>query len=138
MLTTTSRYALKALVFVAARDGASAAEISRGGGVSLKYLELILRNLTRAGLLTSQRGRNGGYRLARPASEITMAEIVRSLDGPLALSACASRTAFRRCDDCEDVETCRIRAVLLEGRDALAAVLDHRSLADLIGSTPES
>ena len=85
-------------------------------------------------MLRSRRGRAGGYELAMRPEEISLADVLRSIDGPLALAPCASRTAFRACDDCEDVLTCRIRNILLEGRDALAAVLEGRSLADLLSA----
>ncbi|CAN5134468.1 Rrf2 family transcriptional regulator [soil metagenome] len=118
---------------LAERDGhASILEVATEASAPRKYLESIMLRLKLAGLLVSLRGRSGGYALARPANEISVADIIRSTDGPLALTPCASRTRFEACEDCADVETCRIRFVLLEGRDALAEVLERRTLADLV------
>jgi Rrf2 family protein len=80
----------------------------------------------------STRGKLGGYTLGKPASEIELAEVIRTIDGPLALSPCASRMAYRKCDDCLDADTCPIRKVLLEVRDATADILENRSVASMI------
>ena len=82
----------------------------------------------------SQRGKFGGYTLGRKPEGISFAEVIRVIDGPLALSPCASRTAYRKCDDCEDEVTCAIRKVLLDVRDSTAAILEHRTLAQAIAS----
>jgi len=134
MLSDTARYAMRAMMVLAERapTPASILEVATEASAPRKYLESIMLRLKLAGLLVSQRGRSGGYGLARPANEISVADIIRSTDGPLALAPCASRTRFEACDDCPDVETCRIRFVLLEGRDALAEVLERRTLADLV------
>lgn len=136
MISNKFRYALRALLFLAERwpTPASIPDIAVGARAPRKFLETILLEMKLDGLLNSRRGRAGGYELALKPEHISMAAVLRCIDGPLALAPCASRTAFRACDDCEDVVTCRIRHVLLEGRDALAAVLEKRSLADLIGA----
>ena len=133
MLSDTARYAVRALIVLAQRDPVSASilEVAAASGAPRKYLEAVLLRLKRDEILTSTRGRTGGYRLARPANTISVADIIRSMDGPLALAPCASRTRYAACNDCVDVEACRIRDVLLEGRDALAEVLERRTLADL-------
>ena len=138
MLSDTARYAIKAMVALAERSpgAATITEVAVAASAPRKYLEAVMLRLKREGLLVSTRGRTGGYALARPAVEIAVADIIRGLDGPLALAPCASRTRFRACVECEDVASCRIRFVLLEGRDALAEVLERRTLADLV-ATPE-
>lgn len=103
-------------------------EIATTAAVPKRFLEQILLDLKRAGLLRSTRGRAGGYSLARPAAEIHFAEIVRAIDGPLALAPCASRTAYRRCTDCTDVATCAIRRALLDVRDATSDILEKHTL----------
>ena len=108
------------------------ARYAAGARSPRKFLETILLELKLDGILDSRRGRMGGYELARPAAEITVADILRSIDGPLALAPCASRTAFKPCEDCTDIDNCRIRHILLEGRDALAAILEARKLSDLM------
>ena len=80
--------------------------------------------------MISRRGKFGGYALARPAGQISFAEIIRVIDGPLALAPCVSQMAFRKCDDCDDIETCTLRPALLKARDATAAILEGHTLAD--------
>lgn len=79
------------------------------------------------------RGKNGGYRLARPAVEIAAGEAVRALDGPLAPIGCASRTRYRPCEDCADVEACAVRRLMTEVRDLSARLLDGTSIAEMAG-----
>ena len=136
MLSQKAKYALRALVEVARAEGPDAqlttAEIAERADAPRKFLEAILLELTRRGLLVSRRGKFGGYVLARPADQITFAEVIRVIDGPLALAPCVSRTAFRKCHDCPSLETCAIRGALLEARDATADVLEHYSLAHAV------
>ena len=82
-------------------------------------------------MVYSKKGKGGGYALARPASEIRVGAIVRVLDGPLAPFPCASVTAYRPCDDCGDLRTCAVRQVMVQARNAIADVLDNRTLAEL-------
>jgi Rrf2 family protein len=134
MLSDTARYAMRAMMALAERHPrpAAIAEVAEAISAPRKYLEAVMLGLKRDGLLLSSRGRAGGYALARPATEISVADIIRSVDGPLALTPCASRTRFEACENCVDVSACSIRVILLEGRDALAEVLERRTLADLI------
>ena len=136
MLSQKARYALRALVEVAranAPDGQlTTAEIAERADAPRKFLEAILLELTRRGLLVSRRGKFGGYVLARPADEISFAEVIRVIDGPLALAPCVSKTAFRKCHDCPTLEGCPLRGALLAARDATAEVLDRYSLADAV------
>ncbi len=131
MLSQKARYALRAMLVLA--GGAPYAprqtsDLATEATVPRKFLEQILLDLKRAGLVRSIRGRAGGYALARPAGEIHFAEILRAIDGPLALTPCASRTAYRRCTDCTDVKTCAIRRALLDVRDATASILEIHTL----------
>ena len=131
MLSQRARYALRALVHLASRaDGrpAAIAEIAEETAAPRKFLEAILLELKRRHLLVSSRGRFGGYALARPASEITFADVIRALDGPLALAPCASRTAYRPCETCPSVEDCPIHPALARARDAVAEVLEAWTL----------
>ncbi len=133
MLSQKARYALRALLTLAeAGEGASmmTGDLASAAAVPRAFLERILLDLKRHGLVASRRGRAGGYGLARPAQAIDFAAIVRAIDGPLALAPCASRTAYRRCEDCADVETCQIRKALIDVRDATAAILERRTLGD--------
>ena len=111
MLSHKARYALRALVELA-RAGAdrahteaqlSSGELSSRADAPRKFLEAILLELARREIITSRRGKFGGYALARPAAEISFAEVIRVIDGPLALAPCVSRMAFRKCDGCTDL-----------------------------------
>lgn len=134
MLTQRSRYALRALIFIARSDGGAPVPISviaEDQKLPRKFLEIILLDLKNGGLVESFRGKMGGYRLARPAGEISFGEIIRLIEGPLALVPCVSVSARAKCADCFDEATCVIRKVMLSVRDQTAAILDTTSLADL-------
>ena len=131
MLSQKTKYGLRALVYLAGLSGRESApipEIAEGARAPRKFLEAILVELKQAGFVESRRGRFGGYALAKKPEDIVFADVIRALEGPLALAPCASRTAYRPCRDCPDVETCPIRAALLASRDAIAQVLEHWSL----------
>lgn len=131
MLSQKARYALRAMIELARADGQmTAGELAERADAPRKFLEAILLSLSREGLVTSRRGKFGGYVLGRSAQEISFAEIIRLADGPLALTPCVSRTAFRRCEDCKDLSACALREALLRARDATAAVLEGYSVAD--------
>lgn len=133
MLSQKARYALRALVELARAEGAqlTAGEIAIRADAPRKFLEAILLELSRNRLVASRRGKFGGYLLARPAGEISFAEVIRVVDGPLALAPCVSpRLGFRKCEDCPDLELCTLRVALLRARDATAEVLETYTLAD--------
>lgn len=106
--------------------------LAREESIPVKFLEVILLDVKNKGLVGSKLGRNGGYYLTRPASAVTLGSIVRVLEGPLAPLPCASETAFRACDECQDVEHCATRIIMRRVRDAMSDVLDRTTLADLI------
>lgn len=131
MLTKRTRYGLKALLYLASlgeQGEASISQIAEETAAPRKFLEAILKDLKAHRLVDSRRGAQGGYRLLSPAADISYADIIRALEGPLALAPCASRTAYRPCEDCEDVKTCQIRPVLIAARDAVAAILEESTL----------
>jgi Rrf2 family protein len=131
MLSQKARYGLRALVELARADGAqvTSGELAARADAPRKFLEAILLELARNKVIISRRGKFGGYTLARPAAEISFAEIIRIIDGPLALAPCVSRLSFRKCDDCPDLATCSLREALLRARDATSDVLEAYSLA---------
>jgi Rrf2 family protein len=135
MLSQKGRYALRALIVLAEHEGKEPmmiADIAEEAGVPRKFLEQILLELRKRGILRSQRGRSGGYQLAKAPKDISFADIIRVTDGPLALAPCVSVTAYHRCEDCEDEKTCAIRKVLLAARDATAEVLETQTLAGAV------
>lgn len=131
MLTKKGKYGLKAmahLALLAPGDSAFVADIAARNNISKKFLDAILLELRNDGLLRSKKGPGGGYSLARPAGEITVGQIVRVLDGPLAPIRCASRSAYEPCEDCEDHRACQVRRSMLLVREAIAGVLDGMTL----------
>jgi Rrf2 family protein len=131
MLSQRGRYALKAMINLA-RAGAGPTQVSAiaaDENIPRKFLEAIMTDLRRADLVESVRGKMGGYRLARPADLITFGDIVRLTDGPLALIPCASRTNYRRCDDCRDETACTLRRIMSRVRNEVSEVLDRTTLA---------
>lgn len=107
-------------------------EISLQERIPLKFLEGILLDLKKNGLLESKKGKGGGYFLNKPAEEITIASIIRVLDGPIALLPCVSLNYYQKCEDCIDEETCSLNRVMVKVRDKTLKVLESQSLSDLI------
>jgi Rrf2 family protein len=134
MLSKKSKYGLKALLVLSDADAGrpmQASELAARQRLPKKFLEAILLELKRRGLLQSKKGRGGGYVLSRRAGDITIGEVIRALDGPLALVPCVSQTAYMRCDECIDEQTCGVRLAMKEVRDATAHILDNTTLAGL-------
>ena len=121
------------MICLAREDGPVAIRaIAENERIPRKFLELILLELKSHGLVLSDRGKTGGYELAKSAEKISFADVMRVIDGPLALAPCASRTAYRRCKDCPDPDHCEIRSTLLEVRDASARILESCTLASAV------
>lgn len=134
MLSQRGRYALKALLNLAVGAGAArqVSAIATEERIPRKFLEAIMSDLRRAGFVESLRGKQGGYKLKRPADLITFGDVIRVTDGPLALVPCASRAFYKRCDDCTDEETCILRKVLGAVRNEASEILDRTTLADAL------
>lgn len=135
MLSRKTKYALKAVLFLARHqdDGpVLIADLAEAEGIPQKFLELILVEMKNLGLLNSKRGRGGGYTLAKSPEEITFGQIVRRIEGPLAPVPCVSQVAYRKCEECLDEEECGIRLVMKDVRDAIAGIMDHTTLADVL------
>jgi len=132
MISQKARYALRALLYLTAQGDngpVQISEIAESERIPRKFLEAILLELKKPGIVRSHRGRQGGYSLGRPAKDISFADVLRVTDGPLALSPCVSLMAYRKCDDCFEEQVCAIRKALLAARDATAEILESRSLA---------
>ncbi|MDT9598958.1 RrF2 family transcriptional regulator [Sphingosinicella rhizophila] len=133
MISQKTRYALRSLLYLVEEGKGAPVQLARIADtqqVPRKYLELIMLELKKAGIVTSARGPTGGYRLARPASEISFGDIIRVTDGPIALVPCASVHFYSNCGDCHDEATCAIRRVLAMVRESSAGILEGTSLAD--------
>ena len=134
MLSMKAKYALRALMVMAQNEKKmlAAKTIAKEADIPQKFLENILQELRQNGIVDSKRGIFGGYFLVRPASEISIGDLIRILDGPLAPIRCASVNAYQKCDDCADEETCEIRHTMMEVRNAIANVLDKKSLLEMM------
>jgi Rrf2 family protein len=142
MLTSRAKYAVRASMVLAERRAAngwtSAGALAAEAEVPRKFLEAILTQLRDQGLVESRRGPAGGHRLAAEPGEVSVADIIRCIDGPLAMTPCASQTQFAACGDCTSIETCRIRHLMGRARDAVAAVLEACSLEALCAEGREA
>ncbi|MEO8722434.1 MAG: Rrf2 family transcriptional regulator [Sphingobium sp.] len=133
MLSQKTRYAIRALQHLADRFGEGPVpltEISEKQNIPAKFLTVILSEMSREGLVSTQRGRDGGYWLALSPVDISYGDIVRMMRGSLALVPCASRFAHEKCKNCVPEEECRLHRVMLRVRDEMAKVLDGISLAE--------
>jgi Rrf2 family protein len=138
-LSKKGEYALRALIDLAMnadRGVAQAHDIARKENIPVKFLEQILLTLKNAGILQSRRGVGGGYSLTRPADQITLGEVIRLIEGPIAPIGCASRTAPERCS-CPDEAICGLRSVMLDVRNAISDIVDQITLADVCERTKE-
>ena len=132
MLSQRAKYTIRAmqeLTRLKLGETLQATELAERIKAPLHFLEGILLEMRREGFLQSKRGRSGGYALNKPADMISIADIIRQIDGPLALTTCASRTAYARCEDCPTPDHCELRPILLAARDAVARVLEGSTLA---------
>jgi Rrf2 family protein len=135
MLTAKGKYCLKALAHLATLQPGQttqAIDIADANNIPKKFLDAILGDLRNAGIVFSKKGPGGGYMLARAPSEIKLGQVIRTIDGPLAPLACASRTAYQPCRDCKNVRTCTVRLMMTRVRDAMSDVLDRVSVADMV------
>lgn len=141
MITQKMKYALKALMVLAdEKAGAGQAlrieEIARRSDTPKRFLEHILLEIRNAGIIASQRGRNGGYVMIKEPRQVPLSELLRMIDGPIAPLPCLSRRAYQRCEDCVDERTCRIRKVFAEVFWSYLLLINSLTLADLVKSAP--
>lgn len=132
MITQKTRYALRSLLFLVEEGEGGPVQLARIAEtqrIPPKYLELIMLDLKKAGLVKSNRGPKGGYRLTRIPEQISFGQIVRAMEGPIALVSCASVNFYAPCGDCQDEATCAIRRAFAVLRDQSTAALDAISLA---------
>ena len=133
MISQRAKYALHALLALArTNESLMVGEIAASERIPRKFLEQILLELKRHGIVQSRRGRFGGYGLLMPADRITFGQVLRILDGPIAPLPCLSRIAYRRCADCQSEESCEVRGVFAQVTEQVRAVLDRTTLADAI------
>jgi Rrf2 family protein len=138
-LSKKGEYAIRSLINlgIAAEVGRSlvqVAELADCEQLPVKFLEQIMQALKEGRLVASERGKFGGYRLAKAAKKITIGEVVRLIDGPLAPIGCVSQSAYEKCT-CPDEAHCGLRMLMLDVRNAIAGILDRYTLADVVGVT---
>lgn len=134
MLSRKTKYGIKALIYIAKQDKLMPvliSEISEKENISKKFLETILLDLKKIGLLGSKKGKGGGYYLLKDPKDISIANIIRFLDGPIALLPCVSLNFYEKCIDCPDEETCALNKLMIQVRDNALNVLENKSLYDL-------
>jgi Rrf2 family protein len=134
VLSNKSKYGLKALLQLAQEASSGpvlVSELADRDRIPKKFLEAILLELKHRGLVESKKGKGGGYFLRRRADDITFGEVIRVLEGPLAAVPCVSQTAYMRCAECVDEQTCGVRLAMKEVRDATARILDNTTLTDI-------
>ena len=135
MLSHKAKYALKALLYLAEQEEGHISrtiEIADGANIPKKFLEQILLELRNAGLLYSIKGAKGGYSLNKDPKDIRLTQVIRLLDGPIALLPCVSLNFYQKCDECKSEEVCGIRDTFVGVRDAMLQILNDTSIADII------
>jgi len=133
-LSKKTQYSLRALYALSRAYGGPPvliADVAERESIPKRFLEQILLQLKSEGLVDSKKGKGGGYVLTRPPARISVGEVIRMIEGPLAPLPCASVTGYRRCDECVDDRLCGTRLVMREVRDAMASILDRTTLADV-------
>lgn len=134
MLSKKTKYGLKALTFIARNEGdmpVQVSKIAKSEQIPSKFLEGILLTLKKAGVLGSKKGKHGGYYLRKEPSEILMTEVMRVLEGPIAMVPCVSLNYYEKCDDCPDEHKCSVHKLMIEVRDSTLKVFRNTTLADL-------
>ena len=135
MLSKKTKYGLQAVIYLTKKyekGPVLISELAKKERIPQKFLEAILLELKNHGILQSKKGKGGGYYIGKPPSEITMGQVIRILEGPLAPVSCVSQTAYQRCEECRDESCCGIRIVMKDVRDAIANILDKTTMADVI------
>lgn len=134
MLSKKTKYGLKALTFIARSEGDSpvqVGEIAKSEQIPQKFLESILLTLRKAGVLGSKKGKHGGYYLREEPSEILMTDVMRVLEGPIAMVPCVSLNFYEKCDDCPNENLCSVNKLMIQVRDSTLKVFRNTTLADL-------
>lgn len=135
MLSKKTKYAFHALTYLGKQENKTPvliSDIAEKTKVPKKFLESILLDLKKAGMLTSKMGKGGGYYLRMDPEDIKLAEVIRMFNGPIALLPCASLNYYEPCDECVDEETCGLHLIMLEVRDETLKIVANKSLKDIL------
>ncbi len=135
MLSKKTKYGLKALTYIAKKkcqEPVSISEIAKEEQISQKYLESILLSLKKGGILSSKKGKSGGYYFLKLPEEIAMSKVIRILEGPIAMLPCVSLNFYEKCNDCPDENACSVHKLMIQVRDSTLKVLENNTLADYV------
>ena len=135
MISKKTKYALKAVIYLAReyeKGPVLIADLAREEMIPKKFLELILLTMKNNGILMSKKGKNGGYFMAKPPRKVTMGQIVRIMEGTLDPVPCVSESSYEKCEECESENTCGIRIIMKDVRDAIANILDKTTFVDVL------
>lgn len=135
MISRKTKYALNALVYLTKQKDKGPtliSQVAESGNIPRKFLEAILLDLKRAGILGSKKGKGGGYYLLKSPDEVNVADVMRLFDGPIALLPCVTYRYYEKCEECQDEQTCGIRDAFLELRNMSVQMLKSNTLSDLI------
>lgn len=139
MISQKARYSIKALLALAAAAPGKPLQTREiavsSGNIPRAFLEQILLEMKRHRFVESRRGKEGGFILARSPAAITLGDVLRVMDGPIAPLSCLSKNFYRRCEDCQTEETCSLRIGLMEAFEAQVDALDRTTLADVLSRT---
>lgn len=133
MLSKKTKYGLKALSYLAKQEPnvpILISDISESENISKKFLESILLTLKKSGILSSKKGKGGGYYLLKNPNEIKISTIIRLLEGPIAMLPCVSLNYYEKCDDCKSEERCSLNILMAEVRDSTLKILENKTLAN--------
>ena len=134
MISKKTKYGLKALAYLARQEQNKPVligEIAENQQISQKFLEAILLELKKSGFLGSKKGKGGGYYLRKPSDEISIAAVIRVLDGPIAWLPCVSLNYYEKCEDCASEETCELNRLMIRVRDNILDIVEKNTIEDL-------
>jgi len=133
MISKKTKYGLKALAYIARQDDkmVQIATVAEQESIPHKFLESILLSLRKAGFLGSKKGKGGGYYLLKKPSEIPMTDVIRILEGPIAMLPCVSLNYYERCEDCPDEKTCGVHKLMIQVRDSTLNIFKNNTLEDI-------
>ena len=138
MLSRKTKYGIKALTYIAREQREDSlvqiGTIAESENISQKFLESIMLTLKKAGFVASRKGKGGGYQLRRNPEDIKMVEVMRVLEGPVAMLPCVSLNYYERCADCKDEDACAVHSLMIQIRDNTLLVLEKNTLADLVAT----
>lgn len=135
MISKKAKYAINALVHLAKRKEEGPiliSDIASTENIPQKFLEAILLDLKKAGILASKKGKGGGYYLLKSTKEVSMADVIRLFDGAIALLPCVAHKYYERCEECKDEETCGIRDVFSDVRNKTVQLLKKATLDEIV------